>query len=62
MHWYDKLTKKDIAHLKENRIFAKKKFLFTIKYQSDQRKRCKNKIIPCGECWDIAHKLGVWPK
>ncbi len=52
MHWKDKLTKKELKHLKETDAHTLADVKANVAYQA------KN-IFPCWDCVEIGRKLGI---
>jgi len=58
MKWQDKLTKKELKHLKEDaNCTTLRQIKKTIEFQENLRKE-KPAFDPCWECFSIGKKLG----
>lgn len=57
MKWQDKLTKKELKHLRENGILTLSGMERNAEAQAKMRRE-EDSPEPCFECWSISQKLG----
>jgi len=60
MKWQNKLTKKELKHLKESGITTKYQLSKQLEYTKELMKEEPYKSMVCWDCIHILKKLGMW--